>query len=71
MYMYTFSLNGLGEKGGDHKLRKYLSLKLDFEYLKFYWTHCDNNLQKKQNVLLNIFVKCWFITKTTAKVIIV
>ena len=26
----------------DHKLRKYLSLKLDFEYLKFYWTHCLN-----------------------------
>ena len=29
----------------DHKLRKYLSLKLDFEYLKFYRTHCDNYLQ--------------------------
>ena len=28
----------------DHKLRKYLSLKLDFEYLKLYWTHCFNNL---------------------------
>ena len=29
----------------DHKLRKFLSLKLDFEYLNFYWTHCFNNLQ--------------------------
>ena len=29
----------------DNKLRKFLSLKLDFEYLKFYWTHCFNNLQ--------------------------
>ena len=29
----------------DHKLRKYLSLKLDFEYLKFYRTHCFNYLQ--------------------------
>ena len=29
----------------DHKLRKYLSIKLDFEYLKFYWTHCFNKLQ--------------------------
>ena len=27
--------------------------------------------RNEQNVLLNIFVKCWFITKTTAKVIIV
>ena len=24
----------------DHKLRKYLSLKLDFEHLKIYWTYC-------------------------------
>ena len=29
----------------DHKLRKFLSLKFDFEYLKSYWTHCFNNLQ--------------------------
>ena len=29
----------------DNKLRKFLSLKLDFEYLKFYWAHCFNNLQ--------------------------
>ena len=29
----------------DHKLRKYLILKLDFEYLKFHWIHCFNNLQ--------------------------
>ena len=29
----------------DHKLRKFLSLKFDFEYLKFYWTHCFNNLK--------------------------
>ena len=29
----------------DHKLRKFLSLKLDFEYLKCYWTHSFNNLQ--------------------------
>ena len=29
----------------DHKLRKFSSLKLDFKYLKFYWTHRFNNLQ--------------------------
>ena len=29
----------------DHKLRKFLSLKFDFEYLKSYWTHYFNNLQ--------------------------
>ena len=29
----------------DHKLRKFLSIKSDFEYLKFYWTHCFNNLK--------------------------
>ena len=36
----------------EHKLRKYLSLKSYFEYLKFYWTHCDNNFQ--------IWTKCTF-----------
>ena len=29
----------------DYKLRKFLSLKLDFEYIKFYWACCLNNLQ--------------------------
>ena len=41
----------------DHKLRKYLSLKLDFEYLKFYWTHCLNNLQIRTNCTLKHIYK--------------
>ena len=45
----------------DHKLGKYVGLKLDFEYLKFYWTHCFNNLyiicRYKQIVLLKVFLK--------------
>ena len=47
----------------DHKLRKFLSIKLDFEYLKFYWTHCDLNKMYKS-------LKFRFINKTTAKVIL-
>ena len=55
----------------DHKLRKYLSLKLDFVYLKFYWTHCLIICRYEQTVLFNIFLTFWFINKTTAKVILV
>ena len=29
----------------DHKLRKFVSLKLYSKYLNFYLTHCFNNLQ--------------------------
>ena len=53
----------------DHKLRKYLSLKLDFEYLKFYWTQCFNNFQIRTNC--TYFEKFWFINKTNAKVTLV
>ena len=43
---------GLQLRPHDHKLRKFLSLKLDFEYLKVYWTNCFNNLQ--------MWTKCTF-----------
>mgnify|MGYP003687876849 CR=1 FL=1 len=41
----------------DHKLRKYLSLKVNFEYLKFYWTQCFNNLQIRTNCTLKHIFK--------------
>ena len=55
----------------DHKLRKFLSLKLDIEYLKFYWTHWFNNLQMWTKCTPKKSLKFWFINKTTAKVILV
>ena len=55
----------------DHKLRKYLGLKSDFEYLKFYWTHCDNNLQIWTKYTLKRIFKILVQYKTTAKVILV
>ena len=41
----------------DHKMRKYLSLKLYFEYLKFYKTHNFNYLQLLTNCTLKHFLK--------------
>ena len=55
----------------DHKLRKFLSLKLGFDYLKFYWTHCFNNLQMRTKCALKQIFKIWFINKTTAKIFLV
>ena len=55
----------------DHKLRKFLSLKLNFEYLKFYCTNCLNYLQMWKNCFLKQIFKISFINKTTAKVILV
>ena len=41
LYLWIYlMMAGMNEiRPHDHKLRKFLSLKLDFEYLKFYWTH--------------------------------
>ena len=46
IYFRHFKIPSLGkDPAHDHKLRTVLSLKLDFEYLRFYWTHWFNNLQ--------------------------
>ena len=57
----------------DHKLRKYLSLKLDSKYLLFYMTKCINNLQiiYKEYVHLKKVLNFWFIIRTASKVIAV
>ena len=66
------------EQGGchtwphDYKMRKYLSLKLDLKHLKsdmdtFFLIIC----RFEQYVLLNIFLRFWFINKTTAIIILV
>ena len=52
----------------------FLSLKSDFVYLKFYWSGhtvliiCRN---EQTSIFKHIFKICWFIDKTTAKVILV
>ena len=57
----------------DHKLRKYLSLKLDSKYLLFYLTKCINNLQiiYKEYVYLKTVLNVWFIIRTASKFIAV
>ena len=55
----------------EHKLRKYLSLKLDYIYLKLYLTKCFNDLQilYKRYVYLNKNLGHYQKFKSTSKVV--
>ena len=70
--IYTFSLNtnlSMICQAPGPKTEKIFKSKI--EYLKFYWTHCFHNMQMWRNCTLIQSLKCRFINKTTAKVILV